>query len=78
MMRGKIVRLRQDRGFGFIKIDSGDEYFFHAKQCAKVSPFEHLAIGQAVQFEPEAGPQGPRATDVTTALDDADPTSTAV
>lgn len=64
MMNGTIARLRQDRGFGFIRTTTGDEYFFHAKQCAKSSPFEKLALNQKVTFEPEQGEQGMRAADV--------------
>lgn len=64
MMIGTIVRMRQDRGFGFIKAETGDQYFFHAKQCARTFPFERLEIGQRVTFEPEQGPQGLRAANV--------------
>ncbi len=62
MPQGTIKKLVQDRGFGFIQGDRGD-VFFHlsALQGAR---FEDLEIGQAVEYEDEAGQKGPRATSV--------------
>lgn len=66
-MQGQIVRLVQDRGFGFIAAASdssgaGEEYFFHLTGC--VTPFDSLTVGQAVTFDLEDSQKGPRACSV--------------
>ncbi len=67
-MKGTIVRLVRDRGFGFIKTESGQEIFFHATGVKDVS-FEELKEGQSVTFETETDPRSGklRATNVTPA-----------
>lgn len=50
MQRGSVVRLIRDRGFGFIKMENGQEIFFHATGVVGY-PFDNLAEGQAVSFE---------------------------
>jgi len=62
MPQGKIKKLVQDKGFGFIAGDRGD-MFFHCSQVQE-SPFESLAEGQTVQYEVGQGPKGPRAENV--------------
>lgn len=63
---GTIKKLVKDKGFGFIKDDaSGTEYFFHRTGVVKnATPFDNLREGQAVVFETEESPKGPRATRV--------------
>ncbi len=62
-MKGSIVRL-QDKGFGFIKPESGDkDVFFHASALVEVS-FDDLREGDAVTFEVTEGPKGPAAANV--------------
>lgn len=62
---GTIKKLVSDKGFGFIKDDkSGTEFFFHRSGVAKGKTFEALREGQAVAFETEDSPKGPRATAV--------------
>ena len=38
MNTGTIVRLIRDRGFGFIRMENGEEIFFHA------TGYEHLPL----------------------------------
>lgn len=63
-MTGIIVKIVDDRGFGFIKPDEGDkELFFHARSLAE-GVFDELAENDKVTFEIEEGPKGPAAVDV--------------
>jgi CspA family cold shock protein len=63
-MTGKIRTLRVDKGFGFIKDDQGNEYFFH-QSAIYGEGIDMLREGDSVEFElgPE-GPKGPRAESV--------------
>tara|TARA_B100000700_G_scaffold313133_1_gene397709 strand:- start:90 stop:284 length:195 start_codon:yes stop_codon:yes gene_type:complete len=60
---GTIKKLT-DRGFGFIKLASGLEVFFHASTLD--CPFDNLSEGQEVEISYEQGDKGPRATSVVT------------
>ena len=62
MPGGTIKRLVRDRGFGFIKDDSGQEWFFH--RSAVDGNFDDLTEGQRVSFEEEPSAKGPRAGSV--------------
>ena len=62
MPQGTIKKLVADRGFGFIEGEKGD-VFFHLS-VIDGSNFEALHEGQAVEYEDEPGPKGPRATSV--------------
>ena len=62
MPGGQIKRLVRDRGFGFIRDDSGQEWFFH--RSAVQGTFDQLNEGQRVEFTPEDSGKGPRAGDV--------------
>ena len=62
MPRGTIKRLVRDRGFGFIRDEGGQEWFFH--RSGVEGNFESLSEGQRVSFEEEASPKGPRAASV--------------
>jgi cold shock protein len=59
---GTIKRVVKDKGFGFIRDDSGQEYFFH--RSAVDGDFTRLAEGQQVAFEEERSEKGPRAGSV--------------
>ena len=52
-------KLVSDRGFGFIAAEDGKEYFFH--RSGTEADFDSLRGGEAVTFEVEASPKGPRA-----------------
>ncbi len=67
MTTGTIKKVVSDRGFGFIAADDGKEYFFHRNGLTSSLDFDRLAGGEKVQFEIEASPKGPRATNVQSA-----------
>ena len=67
-MQGTIARLLPERGFGFIRADDGQEYFFH-RNALHGTRFEDLAPGTAVEFQLGRDPgdrddEGPRAVSV--------------
>ena len=66
MASGKIKKIVQDKGFGFIQTNEGNDIFFHHSAVSDRG-FEQLREGQAVEYtvEPNPGPKGPRAATVT-------------
>ena len=62
MSTGTIKRLVRDRGFGFIRDDGGQEWFFHRSSVQ--GDFDQLNEGQRVQFDEEPSAKGPRAGNV--------------
>jgi CspA family cold shock protein len=68
MSAGKIKKLVQDKGFGFIQTDNGEDVFFHHSIVAD-SGFDNLTEGQHVEYTVETGQspkgKGPRAASVT-------------
>ena len=67
MATGTIKKLIADRGFGFITADDAKEYFFHRNSLEASLDFDRLNGGEKVEFEIEASPKGPRATQVRSA-----------
>src|SRR5215212_11399063 len=63
MPTGTIARLLIDKGFGFIRDESGLEHFFH-RSSVRGAVFELLREGQRVEFTIEDSQKGPRAGDV--------------
>lgn len=66
MPTGKIKKLVQDKGFGFIQTDGGSDLFFHHSSVADQG-FDNLAEGQQVEFTVDSanpGGKGPRAASV--------------
>jgi len=63
MHTGKIKKLVRDRGFGFISDTDGKELFFHQSGLVDVQ-YDALNEDQAVTFEVEQSPKGPRAVNV--------------
>ncbi|TFH28554.1 MAG: cold shock domain-containing protein [Myxococcales bacterium] len=62
-MTGKIRTIRADKGFGFIKSDANQEYFFH-QSAIYGEGIEALREGDSVEFDVGEGPKGPRAENV--------------
>ncbi len=62
-MKGKINRLIQRRGFGFIDAEDGQAVFFHRSALEGID-FTALEEGNDVEFDVEEGPKGPRAVKV--------------
>ena len=60
---GIIKRLVRDRGFGFIRDDGGQEWFFH-RSSVKAGSFDQLNEGQRVVFDEEPSQKGPRAGNI--------------
>ena len=57
MPKGTIRRLITDRGFGFIKIEQGEDIFFHRSELQGVD-FDSLQVGQEMEFEVGRGRSG--------------------
>jgi cold shock protein len=70
MPKGTIKKLVQDKGFGFIKQQGGQDVFFHTSVVAG-SQFDDLAEGQEVEFTLDQASggkgKGPKAASVTPA-----------
>jgi len=63
-MTGTIKTLRAEKGFGFIKGEGGNEYFFH-QSAIYGEGIDMLREGDSVEYTlGEAGPKGPRAENV--------------
>ena len=63
-MTGKIKTLRADKGFGFIRDDGGQEYFFH-QSAIYGEGIDMLRVGDSVEYTVgHDGPKGPRAENV--------------
>jgi len=61
--RGRVTRLFQGDGYGFLVAPDGHEVYFHRNSVA--GDFENLSIGAEVHFEETSGDQGPQASTVT-------------
>jgi CspA family cold shock protein len=62
-MTGTIARLQTEKGFGFIRDDAGQDYFFH-RTAVFGEGIENLREGDSVEFTMGQGPKGPRADSV--------------
>ncbi|MGE5242860.1 MAG: cold-shock protein [Betaproteobacteria bacterium] len=62
-MTGTIRTLRVDKGFGFIKGETGQDYFFH-QSAIYGEGIADLREGDGVEFEVADSPKGPRAANV--------------
>jgi CspA family cold shock protein len=63
-LTGTIKTLRAEKGFGFIKVDGGQDYFFH-QSAIQGEGIEDLREGDSVEFElGQPGPKGARAESV--------------
>jgi CspA family cold shock protein len=60
-MKGKVKMFNAGRGFGFITGDDGKDVYVHT---SAVEGGATLAVGDAVEYEVEAGDRGPRAKNV--------------
>lgn len=57
MQQGSITRLIRDRGFGFVRTETGSEVFLH-HSALPGGVFDTLAEGQQVEFEIVMDPRG--------------------
>jgi CspA family cold shock protein len=63
IVKGTIARLQVEKGFGFIKDESGKDYFFH-RSAIYGEGIDMLREGDSVDFTVGEGPKGPRAETV--------------
>ncbi|GAA0104352.1 cold-shock protein [Paeniclostridium sordellii] len=66
MMNGTVKWFNNEKGFGFISVEGGDDVFVHFSAIQK-DGFKSLEEGQAVNFEIVEGARGPQAANVTIA-----------
>src|SRR5688572_3116263 len=64
-MRGTVVRMIRDRGFGFVRCEDGTEVFFHHSSLPR-GIFDTIQEGQEMEFdiETDVRGRGQRATNV--------------
>ncbi|MBU4304962.1 MAG: cold-shock protein [Candidatus Omnitrophica bacterium] len=63
MARGKIKWFNNQKGYGFITTDSGNDVFLHYS-AIQGEGFKSIDEGQEVEFEIEQGPKGAQAVNV--------------
>jgi cold shock protein len=63
MTKGTVKWFNESKGFGFITKEDGEDVFVHHTSISG-SGFKSLTEGQAVEFDVEKTPKGPRATNV--------------
>ena len=65
MLRGTVKWFNDDKGFGFILAEDGNDYFAHFSQIKKEG-FKTLKEGEEVTFEITQGDRGPQASNIET------------
>ena len=63
MTKGTVKWFNDSKGFGFISREDGDDIFVHHTSISGTG-FKSLSEGQAVTFDVEKTPKGPRAINV--------------
>ena len=61
MPTGKVKWFDERKGYGFIQPDDGSPDIFVHHSSIQAEGHRTLAEGQAVEYDTEAGPKGPRA-----------------
>jgi len=63
MVEGTVKWFNDNKGFGFISQEDGNDVFVHFKSIIG-DGFKSLAEGDKVEFEIQEGPKGPSAVNV--------------
>lgn len=63
MANGTVKWFNESKGFGFITSEDGSDVFVHYSSIQS-NGFKSLAEGDAVSFNTEKGPKGPKAVNV--------------
>jgi cold shock protein len=63
MQNGKVKWFNNEKGYGFIEVDGGDDVFVHFS-AIQGEGFKSLEEGQEVSFEIIEGNRGPQAANV--------------
>ncbi|WP_045524210.1 cold-shock protein CspD [Neobacillus niacini] len=63
MQNGKVKWFNNEKGFGFIEVEGGDDVFVHFSAITGEG-FKSLEEGQEVSFEIVEGTRGPQAANV--------------
>ena len=63
MQNGKVKWFNNEKGFGFIEVEGGDDVFVHFS-AIQGDGFKTLDEGQSVTFDVEQGQRGPQAANV--------------
>ena len=64
MAQGKVKWFSDQKGFGFITPDDGSKDVFVHHSAIQGGGFRTLAENDAVEYDVEPGPKGPRAVNV--------------
>jgi len=64
MQNGKVKWFNNEKGFGFIEVEGGEDVFVHFSAITGEG-FKSLEEGQEVSFEIVEGNRGPQAANVT-------------
>ena len=63
-VRGTVKWFNDQKGYGFIEPEDGSNDVFVHHEAIQGEGFKSLAEGDVVEFEIEADPKGPKATNV--------------
>lgn len=62
-MKGTVKMFNKEKGFGFIRAEDGQDYFFHYSALI-MDDYKTAEKGEAVEFEVQESDRGLRATNV--------------
>ncbi|AIY80303.1 cold shock domain-containing protein [Clostridium botulinum] len=61
---GIVKWFNDEKGYGFISCDEGDDVFAHHSQIKENGPEKDLHEGESVTFDIQDGEKGPMATNI--------------